>query len=334
MKIDVFNHILPKTYFDRLAKLTNSLGPLDKRLKSVPLLFDLDARLKWMDQIGEDYAQVPTLAPIPIELIKPELAPEVARIANNSMAEIVAHHRDRFPAFVASLPLNNLDACGDEIDRAVNDLGAVGVQLPTNVSGKPLDLPEFFPIFEKMAGYDLPIWIHPERNASFTDYKMEEKSKYEIFWCIGWPYETGAAMIRLVFAGYFDRWPKLKIVTHHMGGVIPSNEGRIGPGYDVLGSRTPDEDYSGLLKDLKKRPVDYFRMFYGDTATFGSRLAVKYGLEFFGPDNVLFATDFPFAPMKGPGSVGDVLHLVEEIAGNAEVSSKIFESNSRRLMKF
>jgi len=202
----------------------------------------------------------------------------------------------------------------------------------TNVNGRPLDLPEFLPIFEKMAGYDLPIWIHPARNSSFSDYKTEEKSKYEIFWCIGWPYETGAAMIRIVFAGYFDRWPNLKIVTHHMGGVIPSNEGRLGPGYDVLGVRTPDEDYTGLLKRLKRRPLDYFRLYYGDTATFGSRLAVKYGLEFFGPDNVLFGTDFPFPPMKGYGSVGDVLLLVEEIAGDAEVSSKIFEINARKLL--
>jgi hypothetical protein len=113
--------------------------------------------------------------------------------------------------------------------------------------------------------------MHPTRGADFPDYKTEEKSLYEIWWTLGWPYETACAMSRMTFAGFFDRWPHLRIVTHHLGGMVPYFEGRVGHGWDQLGSRTSDVDYKALLKSMKKRPIDYLRMFYGDTALFGAR---------------------------------------------------------------
>ncbi len=101
--------------------------------------------------------------------------------------------------------------------------------------------------------------------------------------------------LAMVFAGFFDRYPKLKVITHHMGGMIHA-EGRVGYGWDVLGTRTSDVDYEPLLKSMKKRPVDYFRIFYADTALFGGGPATRCGLDFFGVDNCLFASDVPFEP--------------------------------------
>ena len=122
-----------------------------------------------------------------------------------------------------------------------------------------------------MAGYDLPIWLHPARTAAMPDYAAEKKSRFEMWWCFGWPYETTVAMARLVFSGVFDRHPELKIVTHHLGGgMIPFFDGRIGAGMEVLGSRTSDEDYSKVLSSLKRPHLDYFREFYADTALFGA----------------------------------------------------------------
>ncbi len=130
------------------------------------------------------------------------------------------------------------------------------------------------------------------------DYASEEKSRYEMWWCFGWPYETTVAMSRLVFAGLFDRHPKLKIVTHHLGGgMIPYFDGRIGPGMDVLGSRTIDEDYSKVLSSLKRPHLEYFREFYADTAMFGGKNGLPCGIEFFGADHVVFATDAPLGPI-------------------------------------
>ena len=128
---------------------------------------------------------------------------------------------DRFPGFVASMPMNNPDACLKEIDRAIDELNAVGIQFFTNVNGAPLDLPELKPLFAKMHEVDLPIWIHPARGANISDYPTEDRSKYEIWFVFGWPYETSVAVARLVFGYYFDEFPNLKIITHHMGAMIP-----------------------------------------------------------------------------------------------------------------
>ncbi len=134
-----------------------------------------------------------------------------------------------------------------------------------------------------------PIWLHPSRTSSFPDYQSETKSKYEIWWTLGWSYETAAAMSRLVFSRIMDRYPKLKIITHHFGGIVPMLEGRIGPGWDQIGARTSDEDLQKLKKSLKKRPLDYFKHnFYCDTAVFGGKPATECGLAFYptGQDRV------------------------------------------------
>jgi len=286
-----------------------------------------------MDEF-EDYAQIICLASPPLEIIaSPDVTPDLAKVANDGMAEYVAKYPDRFPGFIASMPMNKPDAALEEIDRAIKDLKAVGVQFFTNVKGKPLDLPEFKPLFEKMAGYDLPIWIHPARGANFPDYLTEDKSKYEIWWTFGWPYDTSAMMARLVFGGYFDAFPNLKIITHHLGGMVPYLEGRVGPGWDQLGARTSDEDYSSVLKNLKKPHLEYFKMFYADTALFGSFAGTVCGLEFFSVDNVLFASDSPFDPEKGPGYIRETIKIVDALPISDKDRQKIYEGNARRLMK-
>ena len=116
------------------------------------------------------------------------------------------------------------------------------------------------------------------------DYAAEQKSRFEMWWCFGWPYDTLVAMVRLVFCGLFDRYPNLKIVTHHLGGMIPYYDGRIGPGLEVLGSRTSDEDYSRILPSLKRPHLDYLHDFYADTAMFGGGVhALRCGLGFSAP---------------------------------------------------
>jgi aminocarboxymuconate-semialdehyde decarboxylase len=229
--------------------------------------------------------------------------------------------------------LNNPDGTLAEIERAVGELGARGVQIFSNVGGKPLDAPEFQPMFAAMASHDLPIWIHPYRGADSADFKSEDKSLYEIWWTFGWPYDTSAAMARLVFSGLFDRFPGIKIITHHMGAMAPYFEGRLGPGMDQLGARTSDEDYTLVLKRLKKRPLDYFKMFYGDTALFGAYDATVLGLKFFGVDHVLFASDAPFDPEKGSMYIRETVSIIDRLPISAEERERIYWRNAVRLLK-
>ena len=287
-----------------------------------------------MDKYGDDYRQIICLGAPPIETFgPPSVTTELAKIANDGMAEIVARYPDRFPGFIASLPMNSPDGLLAEARRAVGELGAVGVQIFTNVLGRPLDKPETMPLFDLMAELDLPIWLHPARGADFPDYKSETKSHYEIWWTFGWPYETSVAMAHLVFAGLFDKHPDLKIITHHMGAMIPYFEGRVGPGWDQLGTRTSDEDYTLVLKRLKKRPLDYFRMFYADTALFGARDATMLGLRFFGTDRVLFASDSPFDPEKGSAYIRWTIEIIDSLDITPEERYAIYEGNARKLLK-
>jgi aminocarboxymuconate-semialdehyde decarboxylase len=235
-----------------------------------------------------------------------------AKLINDEFAEICAKHSDHFPGWVAQGALGSADAGVAEAERSIKN-GALGVQIYTNVAGKPLDDPAFDPFFAAMEKLDKPIWLHPARGANFADYASEQKSKYEIWWALGWSYETGAAMARLVFSRIMDKYPKLKVITHHFGGVVPMLEGRIGPGWDQLGARTSDEDLTVLLKQLKKRPLDYFKhVFYADTATFSAKPAMDAGFDFYDLDKIVFASDCPFDPEKGTMYTRDTLRLIEE----------------------
>lgn len=333
MKIDVFNHIFPKKYFDKMLQLAPNGADMHKRVRNVPSIVDLDVRFKMMD-LFDDYAQIICIAMPQIEVFgPPPISTDLAKIANDGMAELVQKYPKRFPGFIASLPMNDPKGLLDEARRAVKDLGAVGVQIFTNVNGRPLDKPETLPLFSLMAELDRPIWMHPARGADFPDYKGEPKSHYEIWWTLGWPYETSVAMAHLVFAGVFDKHPNLKIITHHMGGMIPYFEGRVGPGWDQLGTRTSDEDYSLVLKRLKKRPLDYFRLFYADTAVFGSMEATICGMKFFGTDNLLFASDMPFDPEKGTAYIRWTIDIINRLDITPAQRQAIYEGNLKRITK-
>jgi uncharacterized protein len=332
MKIDIFNHLFPRRFFDEYINTPSGPKDIGKRVREAATIVDLDARFRVMDEFGE-YCQVLSLPLPPLEsLAGPDKSPVLAKMVNDGFADLCQRYPDRFPSFIASLPMNNLEESLKEADRAVNQLGARGVQVFTNVKGKPLDADDVLPLFEELARRDTVIWMHPARGAEMTDYLTEEKSKYEIWWTFGWPYETSAAMARLVFSGIFDRQPNLKIITHHMGGMIPYFEGRVGYGWDQLGKRTSDTDYTVVLKTLKKRPIDYFRMFYADTALFGGFPATQCGLAFFGLDRVLFASDVPFEPSPGL-YIRETIRCIEGLGLQPDQKDRIYRGNAERLLK-
>ena len=149
-KLDIFPHIFPRQYFERMQRIAEGnpgLAAALKRWMHIPVLWDLERRMRMMKR-WPGYQQVLTLSMPAIEFLADEKeSPGLARLANDGMFEIVTEHPDLFPAFVASLPMNNVEASLAEMDRAIVKLGAKGIQIFTNVNGRPLDEPEFFPIF-------------------------------------------------------------------------------------------------------------------------------------------------------------------------------------------
>lgn len=332
-KIDIYNHVMPRPYLEMVQRGYANPGMV-KRLTGIRALWDMDARIEILNEWPE-VVQVVTLAtPSPEEIAGPEESPMLARLANDGMAQICARHPKKFPAFVAALPMNNVAEALREMDRAIGSLGARGIEIKTNVGGRPLDDPAFFPIFERATNHHgVPIWMHPARSAAMTDYSAEARSRYEIWQVMGWPYETTAAMARIVFSGMLDRLPTMRIITHHCGGMLPYFAGRAETLWAQLGSRTADEDYSRILKTLKRPFMDYFKMFYGDTVLGGSSSALRCGLDFFGPDHIVFASDCPFDPQGGPMFIRDGIRSVEELGLPDPVRQKIYVDNARALLQ-
>jgi predicted TIM-barrel fold metal-dependent hydrolase len=327
MMIDIFPHIIPEKYKEVLYKKLPGGFFGAKWIETIPTLTNLDARFRIMDQ-HPGLVQVLTMGNPPLEkVLKPKDAAEVCIVANDSLAELVGKYPDRFVAAVASLPLNNIDASLKEIDRVVNDLRFRGIQIHSPLDNKPLDSPEFFPIYQKMSEYNLPIWIHPLRDLSHPDYDGEDSSKYLIFSTIGWPFETTKAMVRLVFSGVFDKFPNLKIITHHGGGMLPFYAAR------MTGFYEHNEMRLGFKHNLKEKPMYYFRKFYADTAIYNSTPGLTCCQAFFGAEHVLFGTDMPYDSQLGYRQVREVIEAIEAMEISDADKKLIFEDNARRLLR-
>jgi len=293
----------------------------------------MDERFRIMDKFGQ-ILQVLTVGPVPpLEVFADaQKSVDLARLANDEMAELVLKYRDRFLAAIALLPMNNIDEALKETDRAINELGFKGIYLHSNINGKPLDSPEFRPLFQKMAEYDLPIYVHPWRPNDFADYPTETESKYAIVSTFGWPYETTVMMTRLVFSGILEKYPNLKVITHHCGGMVPYYEQRIVQHYSQMSTKY--HDYGEYMRGLTKPPIEYYRMFYNDTAIHGNTPALMLAYHFCGADHIVFGADMPLGDHYfGFRSYRQTINAIEAMEITEEEKNKIFVDNILRLLR-
>jgi len=308
MKIDIFSHIMTKKYLETYVKKNQEiLNRIEARSIAVT---DLEVRLRLMNRYP-DVLQVLTIANIPLETFaEPADAVELAKIANEELAELVDRYPDKFIAGVACLPMNDMDAALEEADRAITRLGLKGVQIYSRINGEPLDNPKFKPLWEKMANFNLPIWIHP---ATYD--KLD--NDIGVF---SWPFETSSAMFRLVTSGVFNDHPNIKFITHHCGAMVPFFEKRI----KWVLSLVP-----GLYPNIK-HPEEHFRKFYVDTAVYGNTVALMCGYAFYGADHLLFGTDAPLGPKFG--LTGETAESIERMSIPDEEKEKIFFRNAVELL--
>lgn len=331
--IDLFNHYLPVEFYDRIISLGGNAHMMN-RARKMPAMSDLDYRLRLMDMF-EGYQQVPCIVSPNVEqLVAPEHTAALARFANETFYNLCQKYPDKFPSFVAVLPLDDMDKACAEAEYAVRQLGAAGAQVFTNQGGHAIDSPDFYQLYETLAREDATLWVHPARIAKQPYYRDEPLEKYELWWTMMWPIETTMAASRLVYSGLFQKFPNLRVVLHHAGGMIPMEEGRLENGLQLYSTRTPaDQQYlvESPVKGLNQ--ADEFRHFYADCATFGSRAAIECAVNFFGVAHMVFASDMPFDPEDGFGYVRRTLRDIEETKLSDEEKDDILYRNALKILK-
>lgn len=316
--IDAFSHVTPQNYLDVLSRRAPNYPWVSMQRAAFPALNNLALRFKVMDKYP-GLVQVLSLSQPALEdLPNQQDAVELATIANDEMAELVAKYPDRFAGAVACLPMNNVEAALSELDRAITKLKFKGAQIYSDINGKTLDSPEFFPLYDEMVKYDLPVLLHPQMESKILLHANEDQLKYKAAITCAPPFKSTLAMVYMVEGSVFERYPSLKIITHHGGGMVPFFAARI--------AMMEGEKISNQI-------MDKFRNFYADTALQGNSAALMCAYSFFGADHILFGTDMPYDDQLGDRSIRGAMIPIDQLNISAEEKKKIFEDNARRLFK-
>ena len=355
-KIDCYAHICPKKFMDAFGNTERGISrekiAQDFSITGGEAIWNMDKRMEVMDRY-EDYVQVlvPT-GEVVESFFGPKDATYLAKTFNDAVAEIINKYPERFVAGVATLPMNDIDASLEEIDRTINELGFKGVLLHTPIfvfdesrpvemgldyeNMKPIDSPEFLPIYESMSRHNLPIWIHPVGQGGVPLYKGEERGKYGLAHIFGWPIESAVAMSRIVCSGILKKYPNLRFVIHHCGSsIVPALAGRIDNEFEKLEvAGRLKWDQPGQENPFKsKRAIDYFKMFYGDTGLYGGVAELDMGHKFFGAEHILFGTDYPYDTVNGDKFIKKTIAAVHDMQVSDHEKYLIFEGNAKRILR-
>lgn len=239
--------------------------------------YDPARKLRDMDAAGIDVSLLSVNIPGP-ELLAPELGVQGARLCNDYLAELAARHPDRF-AGLATLPLQDMGAAMAEYDRAIHGLGLRGIFLFSHVAGRPLDAPEFAPLYAAAARDRVPLVLHPTVPTwagCIADYAMIPM--------LGLMVDTSIAMLRLILSGTLERHPDLLLVHPHCGGVLPYLMGRVEEQTEVKGRGR---------EHIRRPPGEYYREVYLDLVS-PSALAMEFAYRSSRPDRLLFGSDHPW----------------------------------------
>jgi uncharacterized protein len=272
---------------------------------------------------------LPWIETSPAVYADPRKCSRAARIMNEELARITAKRPDRFSA-VALLPATNVDIMLGEIDYAVKQFGFAGGMVAFGPTVKRPDHPDYEQLWAAAARLDVPIWMHPSRPPVYPDYIDEQVSKYQVWQTLSWLMDSSAAMVRIVFAGVFDRYPDLKLIVHHHGALVPLFAKRMQYGWDYFEESTGKKQVTSISRPY----IDHFRKFYCDTATQGHEPALlEMACRFFDSSRILFGSDAPMDATGGKAFTLDAASSVEAMAIPAEDKQRIYRGNALKLLK-
>ena len=335
MIIDAHTHAL---HGPSLDKVIQAGGDAAKKLidievawtekNEIAMYLDPKRRVESLNKYGIDY-QVCTPGGHRLDVnIFPggaKLRLNMAKALNDNMARLMEDSKGKLLC-VGNVPLKGFNDDGaKEMERAMK-LGLKGMNVPSHIDGKPLDAPEFDGFWAKAMAMDIPVWIHPRDPVRKRDRAYE--AEFDLIHNFGWPFETVLALARMVFSGFMDRFPRLKIVSHHLGGgMIPFFFGR------TMETYMPEKQQRLIGKTLPRSLYDYFSSFYFDTAVGGSVPAIRCCYEVFGKaDRMIFATDAPYGPRHGEGRLETYPKVIKSLGLSESENEKIFSGNVKKLL--
>ncbi len=330
--IDAYCHFSSMKLIDFLENASNKRPHVFRELfKNTPPLIDIEHRLRLMDKTGVSQSvlvPLPWLETSPPVHADPKLCREAARLFNDELAEIVSKHSDRLMG-VALLPTTNAEVMLEELERAVRDLKCVGGFFVVGPTVKAPDHADYEQLYRKAAELDVPLWIHPSRPPIYPDYVGEAVSKFQIWQTLSWLMDSSAAMVRIVFAGVYERYPHLKLIIHHHGALVPLFAERMQNGWDYFEQNTGKKQPTSLSSPY----IDHFKKFYCDTATQGyAPLLLQMTHDFFEKERMLFGSDAPMDKSSGEIFTRAAQKSVEEMPISETERQQIFSGNLLKLL--
>lgn len=279
---------------------------------------DPEVRLGLMEKYGIDMQAISLSAPF-LLAFSAEETPDICRSSNIQNYELCKKYPKKF-VNICMFSLLDVEKALAELTFSINELDCRGVTISTNQNGKGLDSREYFPFYQMVAENDLPLFLHPTNWGTYPLVDLEKG--WRMMMIFGWPFDSTQAVWRLIFGGVIDRYPSLKIVTHHLGAMLPYFRSRI------------EQNFDKFLSDKLPRHIsEYWGNIYGDTALDGTVAAYPCGYAFFGPDRIVFGSDYPYGLREGEDLIDLNLEGVRAMDIPEEDKEKILWKNAKKLLK-
>ena len=336
MIIDFQAHVFPEAYINEMKRLDGAVileAPdphsgmtyfYDKKLKCRinTATFEgqnIERRIELMDRLGIDIHVLTIPAP-GADRYEGEDAMRMARVANDAIAAIARRHPKRFIGFF-TLPTCDIAASLDELERSVHELGLKGFGAFANLNGQALDRDELLPIYERLAKYKLPVYIHPTAPLA-TEAVGIDIMPTLIF---GWAFDSTVAMTRLVYGRVLERFPEINWVVADVGGVLAFFAQRA---INIYAGRTDEIRHK---YGLQENPLDTFRRFYVDTADHPAS-TLRCVKDFFTADRMVLGTNYPYGPEAGAVLVKNSLKAIDGLDLSAAEKEKILGGNAAKIL--
>ena len=283
-------------------------------------LMDFDKRLEFMDENKIDMQVLSLTSPVS-DRVPVDEAVKICRLANDITKKHIDEHPDRFAGF-ATLPMADPEAAAEELERCVKELGFCGALLAGRYKGRFYNEAEFFPIFEKAAELDVPLYFHPAGVPMEVQqaYYMSDAYSFIVGAELasagfGWHVEVGIQVVRLILSGIFDKLPNLKFISGHWGETIPAFLERM------------DSIFDKEITGLKKNVSEYYKEHvYLTPSGILSNDQLEYLVKVMGADHILYAVDYPYVKPD------NIYEFIADSSLTDEQKELIAHGNAERLL--